>query len=324
MPPWWWAVISAPRIYIHAAAAIGPHGDTCAGERKAVTSDEPKQDVKPLIKELVGQPLRQASHLVSLAVCGVLLCCKQYKQPLDRTTGVYVATGLGELEKANALFSQVMPPRNGMASPFDFINAAINMAAFYCAKVMDLESRNLTFSHNEFSFEVALETAVSDLRAGIVPAALVGGIDERSYPRSYHEERMPLNKDQFMGEGSGWMLLDTNPEGARGEILEVARFDRRDASNAITEILTQHGINPAQVTLLPGSGLSSDETETLMTITGVTRKHEYINDCGVFYTAVSFGLAHLCEQKKAGTRHALHVNHDNQGLFIIVLASISS
>ncbi len=317
-------MISAPRIYIHAAAAIGPHGDTCAGERKTVTSDEPKQDVKPLVKELLGQPLRQASHLVSLAVCGVLLCRKQYKQPLDRTTGVYVATGLGELEKANALFAQVMPPRNGLASPFDFINAAINMAAFYCAKVLDLESRNLTFSHNEFSFEVALETAISDLRAGIIPATLVGSVDERSYPRSYHEERMPLNKDQFMGEGSGWLLLDTNPEDAQGEILEVARFDWRDAGNAIIEVLTQHGINPAQVTLLPGTGLNSDETETLMQETGITRKHEYINDCGVFYTAVSFGLTHFCEQKQAGVRHALHANRDNHGLLIIVLASTSS
>ncbi|GMR20592.1 MAG: hypothetical protein BMS9Abin36_1188 [Gammaproteobacteria bacterium] len=324
MPPWWWAVISAPRIYIHATAAIGPHGDTCTSERKAVTSDEPKQDLKPLIKELVGQPLRQASHLVSLAVCGALLCRKQNNPPLDRTTGIYVATGLGELEKANALFYQVMPPRNGLASPFDFINAAINMAAFYCAKVLDLESRNLTFSHNEFSFEVALETAISDLRAGIIPAALVGGVDERSYPRSYHEERMPLNKDQFMGEGSGWLLLDTSPEGARGEILEVARFDRGDANNAIAELLKQHRMNPAQVTLLPGTGLNSDETETLMKVTGVTRKHEYINNCGVFYTAVSFGLTHFCEQKQAGVRYALHVNHDNSGSFIIVLASTSS
>ena len=300
-------------VYIHSAAALGPHGDTVRSERRVLRGDPPPFELKERVKEIVGVALRQASHLVELAAIGSQLCLKRLPYPAAEHTAVYVGTGLAEVRKNNAIFTQVMPPNSGFASPFDFINAANNMAAFYAAKLAQFRARNLTISQDVFSFEWALQLAAADLRTGDYRQALVGGVDENSQPRVQHLRRIALRDDQPMGEGSGWLLLSVAAEHARGELLDVKRLTHKtDTVQALHAALKiwQRPQEPA--TLLPGLRIDAAEAEVLAQTWPGLQVQDYLAFCGGFHSAAAFGIAALFDAP-ATPGLFVHLNRDTSG-----------
>jgi hypothetical protein len=313
-------------VYIHAGAALGPCLDTCAEERIVLTADPSPAELKGLTRKVVGMPLRQASHLIELAAIGSQLCLKRLPWPAPENSAVYVGTGLAEVRKTQAVFGQVMPPGPGMASPFDFINAANNMAAFYTAKLANFRARNLTITQEEFSFEWALQLALADLRAGSYHQALVGGMDESSQPRASHLRRFQLRDGQVMGEGSGWLYLGTRREHARGELLTVRHVAR--GSNAISlledavQAWRQHG---EPVVLLPGFRLERSETAGLATALPDLETRDYLAHCGCFHTAAAFGIGALFDHPWSKPTLVVHINRDGaDGMVLVALRMFAS
>ena len=315
----------ARSVYIHAAAALGPGLDTAAAERRHLTADPPPAELKELTRRIVGVPLRQASHFIELAAIGSQLCLRRLPRPAPENTAVYVGTGLAEVRKTNAVFSQVMPPGPGMASPFDFINAANNMAAFYVAKLGNFRARNLTVTQEEFSFERALQLALADLRAGSYHQALVGGVDETSQPRASHLRRFPLRDDQILGEGSGWLSLGTRREGARAELLGLREGARgADAADLLADALRAWRQDGEPVLLLPGFRLERDETRLAAAHPGLETL-DYLAHCGCFHTAAAFGLGALFDRPWPQPALAIHLNRDSAGgLMLVVLRLFAS
>lgn len=312
----------AKPIYIHAAAALGPHGDIARAERHVLHGDPAPLELKQHVKEIVGVPLRQASHLVEMAAIGSQLCLKRLAVAAPENTAVYVGTGLAEVRKNEAVFRQVMPPGPGMASPFDFINAANNMAAFYAAKLGNFRARNLTVSQEDFSFEWALQLATSDLRTGDYRQALVGGVDENSLPRANHLRRIALRDDQPMGEGSGWLLLSVAAEHARGELIEIKCLT--PAASFISILQTGLPVwRGAQepVTLLPGLRMEATEIAKLLQAVPELQVQNYLAWCGGFHTAAACGMAALFD---APVQPGLffHVNRDSSGRHMLCVLRV--
>jgi len=300
-------------VYIHAAAALGPHGDSNRSERRVLRGDPPPLELKELVKTVVGAPLRQASHLVELAAIGSQLCLKRLPYAVPENTALYLGTGLAEVRKNEAVFRQVMPPGPGMASPFDFINAANNMAAFYVAKLGGLRARNLTITQAELSFEWALHLAAADLRSGAYRQALVGGVDENSHPRANHLRRITLRPDQPMGEGSGWLLLSVAAEQARGELLEVRHLARgTDLVPALRAALAAWRRPDEPLTLLPGFCIEPTESARLAQALPELKVQDYLALCGGFHSAAAFGLAALFDTPAAAGLY-VHLNRDLTG-----------
>lgn len=300
-------------VYIHAAAALGPHGDIARAERRTLNGDPPPLELKARVKEIVGVPLRQASHLVELAAIGSQLCLRRLPYPLPENTAVYLGTGLAEVRKNEAVFRQVMPPGPGLASPFDFINAANNMAAFYVAKLGNLRARNLTITQEDLSFEWALHLAAADLRAGEYRQALVGGVDENSLDRTGHLRRIALRDDQPMGEGSGWLALSVVAEQARGELIDVQQA-ARDAPLGETLRAALHVWRQPEepVTLLPGLRIEPEEISRLAQVSSGLRVQDYLGWCGGFHTAAAFGIAALFDPPVTPGLF-VHINRDSSG-----------
>jgi len=296
-------------VYIHAAAALGPHGDITRAERRTLHGDPPPLELKELVKTVVGVSLRQASHLVELAAIGSQLCIKRLACPVPENTAVYLGTGLAEVRKNDAVFRQVMPPGPGLASPFDFINAANNMAAFYVAKLGNLRARNLTVTQEEHSFEWALHLAAADLRAGAYRQVLVGGVDENSQPRVSHLRRIALRDDQPMGEGSGWLYLSVTTEHACGELIEVKRA-ARDMDTAQALRAWQQPGEP--LTLLPGLRIEPAEIQHLAQALPDLRVQDYLGFCGSFHSAAAFGIAALFDPPVTPGLF-VHLNRDASG-----------
>jgi hypothetical protein len=302
------------RVYIHAVAALGPRGDSSYAERAPLTADPPPLELKELVKQVVGVPLRQASHLVELAAIGSQLCLKRLPYAAPQDSAVYLGTGLAEVRKTHALFYQVMPPGPGMASPFDFINAANNMAAFYAAKLAGFRARNLTVTQEEFSFEWALQLAHADLGAGAYRHALVGGVDENSQPRANHLRRLALRDDQVMGEGAGFLYLSREAQGARAELLGVRRAPPDDLAAA----LRAWRAVDEDIVLLPGFPLEAAEIEAFAAALPGARVQDYLAWCGCFHTAAAFGLAAVLEPAAPASTLFVHLNRDARGQTLLV------
>ena len=300
-------------VYIHAAAALGPHGDIARAERRTLHGDPPPLELKELVKTVVGVSLRQASHLVELAAIGSQLCIKRLSYPVPENTAVYLGTGLAEVRKNDAVFRQVMPPGPGLASPFDFINAANNMAAFYTAKLGNLRARNLTITQEEFSFEWALHLAAADLRTGEYRQALVGGVDENSQPRVSHLRRIALRNDQPMGEGSGWLVLSVAAEQAVGELIEVKHVARDTVLFEALRVALHAWQQPGEpLTLLPGLRIEPAEIVRLTRTLPNLRIQDYLAFCGCFHSAAAFGIAALFDTPVAPGLF-VHLNRDASG-----------
>lgn len=305
-------------VYIHAAAALGPHGDTTAAQRRVLNTDPPPLDLRELVKAVVGVPLRQASHLVELAAITSQLCLKRLPAPAPENTAVYLGTGLAEVRKTTSLFTQVLPPGPGMASPFDFINAANNMAAFYTAKLGNFRARNLTVTQQEFSFEWALKLALADLHSGAARQALVGGVDENSQPRAVHQRRLALREDQIMGEGAGFLYLSNERTGARGEMLDVQMLAPGDnPAAALADRVRAWQRDGEAVLWLPGFGLAAGEIDALTAATSLHCRN-YLPACGCFHTAAAFGMAMQFEQPVSVPQLLVHLNRNAAGQWLAV------
>lgn len=310
-------------VYIHAAAALGPCLDTGAAERVVLATDPPPAELKELTRKVVGMSLRQASHLIELAAIGSQLCLKRLPWPAPENTAVYVGTGLAEVRKTHAVFNQVMPPGPGMASPFDFINAANNMAAFYVAKLGNFRARNLTVTQEEFSFERALQLALADLRAGSYHQALVGGMDENSQPRANHLRRIQLRDDQVMGEGGGWLVLGTRRERARGKLLAVRHgVHGSDAAVLLADTVLAARQPGDVVVLLPGFRLEKNEIARLATAVPDLETRDYLAYCGCFHTAAAFGIGALFDNVWPQPTLIVHINRDGAGGLMLVALRI--
>ena len=311
-------------VYIHAAAALGPRGDYAAPQRTPVRTDPAPLELKELTRSVVGQALRQASHFVELAVIGAQLCLQRLGLPTHAITAVYLGTGLAEVNKTTALFDQVMPPGPGLASPFDFINSANNMAAFYVAKRAQFSARNLTITEEEFSFEWALRLAQQDLRYADFDQALVGGVDENSRPRADHLRRIHLRPDQPMGEGSGWLYLTKHPTGAIGEVLCVEQItippqmSLGSWADSVAACVKQNASAQEPLHLLPGFRLSLGDISALRSKLPRAELFNYLEYCGCYHTAAAFGLAMMLDEPATAPSRVFHVNRDAMGRTMVV------
>lgn len=296
-------------IYIHAASAIDPMLNSDPSDRTVLTRIPDKVDAAEKVKALIGDPLRQASHLVKMGVIGVIQCRKQITSQLDNSAAIYVGTGLGEMDKCRGLFDQVMPPTSGMASPFDFISSSSNITAFYAAKILGLSTRNLTISQDEFSFEYALKLAIDDLLAGAYSQAFVGGLDERSDVIDYQLRRMRIGDNQILGEGCGWLYLNTESDGALGSIEDIVFLHTNNITESswINDIADKLKDIEGKIIFLPGFRISGTACQALEQKISQPSFSHYTQYSGCYHTAAAFGIAEAVNNCPANST-LVHIN----------------
>ncbi|MBE3141377.1 MAG: hypothetical protein IMZ53_12455, partial [Thermoplasmata archaeon] len=180
-----------------------------------------------LVAEIMGQPMRRAGRFIKMVCCGALACLKKVPPDYLKTkkVGIFLATGLGNIDEILPFVTQVFKHEGGFPSPNQFANSVSNAAAFFLARICEIKGVVLTISEEELSFESALWLAQSYLEAGEIELALVGGCDVFTPTVADYRERMDLTPDNSrsvpMGEGSSWLLLGNDYGGKIGDILAV-------------------------------------------------------------------------------------------------------
>ena len=318
-----------------AASYIGPG---LAPNRDALW----KEDTLPLntddlVNEIMGQPMRRAGRFIKMVCCGALACFKNV--PLEylktKKTGIFLATGLGNVDEIMPFITQVFKHGGGFPSPNQFANSVSNAAAFVLARMCEVTGTVLTISQEELSFESALWLAQSYLESGEIELALVGGCDIFTPTVEEYRERVNLTpgNSRFMpmGEGSSWLLLGNGDGEKIGDILSVDFGDKlippEDFSTnenilswsekLISVSFSKESArkNPHRI-FLPGFRMNKIDSD-FWKLKG-WEIDDYLPYCGIHSTAAAFGIARALQGKRSSL--FVHYNCHASGKQALIVA----
>jgi len=299
-----------------------------------VAWDESKLPLSPddLVLKIMGQPLRRAGRFIKLVCCSALTCLKSVpsEELQGKKIGIFLATGLGNVDEILPFITQVFKHEGGFPSPNQFANSVSNAAAFFLAKISEIKGVILTISQEELSFESALWLAQSYLEREEIDLALVGGCDVFTPTVEDYRERMDLNPDNHrsmpMGEGSSWLLIGKTSGKKIGNILSVTLdYNPKTELSSNESILSESemiadtltGMHSKQKILLPGFRLT--DTDHLFFTGKGWSVEDYLPHCGIHPTATAYGLARalLC----CPSAFLVHCNYYAAGRRALVMAT---
>ena len=282
--------------------ALIPNADAAWDEAKLPANAD------DLVQKIMGQPMRRAGRFIKLVCCGALSCMQGAPKEVlqGKRTGIFLCTGLGNIDEILPFITQVFKHDGGFPSPNQFANSVSNAAAFFLAKACDVKGTVITVSQEELSFESALWLAQSYLDAGEIELALVGGCDVFTPAVEDYRERLNLVPGRYrrapLGEGSSWFLLGGDGKTKIGDILSVEiSSGLADAESLSSDDLLenceklfeelQHNMKPSDngsKLLLPGFRLFSiDEASWKKNGWDID---DYLPHCGISSTASAYGL----------------------------------
>jgi hypothetical protein len=307
-------IFSMPVI---AASYIGP---ALAPDRD-VTWEEKKLPLNTddLVGAIMGQPMRRAGRFIKMVCCGAMACLKKVPSDYLKTKkiGIFLATGLGNVDEILPFITQVFKHEGGFPSPNQFANSVSNAAAFFLARICKIKGVVLTISEEELSFESALWLAQSYLENSEIDLALVGGCDVFTPTVEEYRERMDLKPHNArllpMGEGSSWLLLGGDPKEKMGDILAVEFGNKLIPSKEFSvseNILSQcekiisetasksSTLKRKKRFLLPGFRMSKIDS-SFWKLKG-WEFDDYLPFCGIHSTAAAFGNITFCYSRAGG------------------------
>lgn len=319
-----------------AASYLGP----ALAPNLDVAWDEAQLPLNPddLVQKIMGQPLRRAGRFIKLVCCCAMTCLKavEPEKLKGKKIGIFLATGLGNIDEILPFITQVFKHDGGFPSPNQFANSVSNAAAFFLARVCEIKGVVLTISEEELSFESALWLAQSYLEAGEIELALVGGCDVFTPTVADYRERMDLTPDNSrsvpMGEGSSWLLLGNDYGGKIGDILAVEFGNKLippEEFSVSENILSQcekiisvsaskgDAWQEKKRFLLPGFRINKIDS-SFWKLKG-WHVDDYLPYCGIHSTAVAFGLARFLLTQPSAL--CVHYNCHASGKQALIAAS---
>jgi hypothetical protein len=282
-------------MYIHSAAAF-------TGEAGADLSF-----LKEEIRRYTQENFRRVNRFILLSLLGALQCV--HRQPLEAATAVYLTTEDGNLGETADVLDEIYASRS-LPKPFGFINTMSNTAAFYVARNLGVQGRNITVSSQHLSFERGLELLKADFACGVERSALIGGVDESSLSRMNREE--PAGRGWRAVDGSGWFYVKPEKEGACGAFIEIRSF--RDGPSCIRWIRGRERSRKEVVSF--GALIGDDEAAVLREALRPSAEFDYLRDYGYSGSATVCGLGLFVELFQAKT--LLHINRDQRGNYAVI------
>jgi len=280
-------------IFIHGASAF-----TCGAN----------DDVKHLKNELsryTPDNFRRVNRFILLTLLGARQCI--YEHSLDPGTAVYLTTEHGNLGETAQVLDEIYLA-NSLPKPFGFINTMSNTAAFYLAQNLGVRGRNIIVSSQHLSFERGLELVKADFAGGAERSALLGGVDEASLSRMFIEGQG--GRGWQMVDGSGWLYVRTEKDGACGEIKEIRSF--RDGASCVMWITEK---SPVDVVSF-GALIDDYEAAKLRGALRPAAEFDYLREYGYSGSATACGVGMFVRHFPGKTM--MHINKDQRGHYAVI------
>jgi len=264
--------------YIHNYSSISRVDAFEKGILTGIQAGFSNETIHPDYKQYISPALiRRMSPIVKMGVTAGLKCIENKEENL---AGIIVGTGLGCLRDTEVFLKTVLK-KDGLAiSPTAFIQSTHNTVAGQLALSLGNKGYNMTHSHQEISFETALNDALL-LANESNEAVLVGACEEHISFLDEMATQFGLNSADF-GEGASFFKISNNPKDAIAKI-ESAQF-------FIDEVeFSAHLEKEKPSLVLYRSGLSIvDINPTLPSI-------DLQKQCGIYATNSAFGVQLACE-----------------------------
>jgi len=271
-----------------------------------LADDQPLPDLKDLLVEAVGQPIRRISRFIQLAIIGAARCARGVALPAD--TAVYFASSRGDLEITVDVLNTVY--REGLSpKPLSFVNTVSNSAAFYIAKCLKLDARSSFACSRYFAFENALQLALLDMQMGITTSALIGSVDSVVLPLSAHRERLELDGSAPVAEGSHWFWFTRERTGDDRCIRVEEVFNSGDRDQLIRWLA---GVKTAASAFAAGQYLPDADAADIQAASGIQRTLAYLTSG--HYPSQSAAVVSAFK-RSSDLDAVVHVNRDSIGRY---------
>jgi hypothetical protein len=281
----------------------------------AVTSFicDPIDDLTALkedLKKYTDYFFRRVNKFILLSLRGVHQCINN--RSIDKSIAVYLATENGNLGDTETVLHQLFM-ENSFPKPYNFINTMSNTASFYVAQSLKSLGRSITVSSKNVSFERGLELAKVDFELKHIKEALVGGVDEATTSRHEHIKKYgESNHSVKLVEGSSWLYLKAEKEGALGEILSIMTSNSKE--DALHQVKSLIASGPMVISY--GILMTPPEKNIWRKEFPRAEEFDYLNDHGYNDTAASFAVCKFFEDY-AG-KMLVHINKNVQGQYVSV------
>lgn len=282
-------------LYIHSASAF-------IGE-----TNENINFLKEELRRYTPENFRRINRFILLAVLGARQCIHQ--RSFEPDMAIYLTTEHGNLGETAEVLDEIYRDRS-LPKPFGFINTMSSTAAFYLAQNLGIQGRNITVSSQNLSFERGMELLKVDFAGGAEKSALIGGVDEASLSRTALEEKP--RHEWRMVEGSGWLYVRPEKEGACGAVTEIRTFpDFLSCAGWIRER------RKAAVDVVSfGALIRYSEIAAFNEAVQHAVEFDYLRDYGYSCSATACGISMFMKQFRGKT--LLHINKDRRGRYAIM------
>jgi hypothetical protein len=274
-------------------------------------------ELKELVVDAIGQPIRRISRFMQLALIGAGRCARGKGLPSD--TAVYLASGRGDLEITIDVMKHVFC--DGQApKPLSFVNTVSNSAAFYVAKCLRLESRSAFVSSRYFAFEDALQLALVDFQLGTVSSALIGAVDNAVLPLDAHRQRLELDDTAALAEGSHWLWLTRDADAEANVNAQIKVHDVYSASDReqLMRWIVAQRLDTAATSLSAGQYVSASDFAAIQSASGIQNTFDY-RQSREYYASQSAAAIAAFAGWDGQSQTLLHINSDSLGRFAAML-----
>lgn len=174
----------------------------------------PGPELDARLVKMTGKRFRKLGRFIQLAMCGAVEAVQKAKaRAAPDTTGIFLASGLGNLSDLLPFSHSIFGDPGFHPSAIQFANSVGNAGAFHIAEALGVTAPVLALCQDEVCFEAALLQAATLLDAGDIELAVVGSVDMVMPPVGDHLARMGYAKDEAaarglkLSEGSAWFVL---------------------------------------------------------------------------------------------------------------------
>ncbi|HYA13595.1 MAG TPA: beta-ketoacyl synthase N-terminal-like domain-containing protein [Syntrophales bacterium] len=280
-------------IFIHGASAF---------------TDAANEDTNQLKKKLsrcTPDNFRRVNRFILLTLLGARQCIHEHS--LDPDTAVYLTTEHGNLGETAQVLDEIYLAHS-LPKPFGFINTMSNTAAFYLAQSLGIRGRNIIVSSQHLSFERGMELVRTDFAGGVEKNALIGGVDEAALSQMFMEGQG--GRGWQMVDGSGWLYVKTEKDGAVGTIKEIRSF--RDSASCMMWVRERAPVDVVSF----GALIDDYEAAKLRRVLQPAAEFDYLSEYGYSGSSTACGVSLFIRLFTGKT--LLHINKDWRGHYAVI------
>ena len=239
--------------------------------------------IEPVYKEILNpRYIRRLGRSIRMGLACSNECLAD--ATLDKPDAIIVGTGWGCLVDTYKFLEVINENNEEILNPTPFIQSTHNTVGAQIALLLGCTAYNMTFTHNELSFESGVLDALSLLQANEAHQILIGGIDETTKLHKNLISKSELIKGGIIGDGASFFLVSDQKTENSYAVLECIEFitaSKSDFPDFYQALIDKEEVSQSNHNLILTNNQEFFSSQHVLNYT------EY---SGSYDTSVAFGL----------------------------------